>query len=415
MANPRIVITGLGVVCPMARSYDEYSNALLAGRTCISKLENLDIDDNRFNMGGQIKDFNFADELQGIDGKRLLRFSQLALVAADKALNHSGLNLNAIDRDRIGTCFGTAVAGLGETVHVEANRYFKKRDHGVTPTAYLEFTPCACTTHIAINNSLRGPSSTQSSGCVTGIDALIWGVEQIRKNTADIMLVGGSDAPFFPFIFAGLYRSGLLSPDPSDGGLIPRPFSHDHAGIALVEGATAMIIEREDHARLRGAHIIAEVTGVASSEEALPMSALDDSGKAFAVTIKETLRDAGLPPEEIDWVCAHGTGFPIADLSESRGIESGLGDHAFCVPVSSIRGAVGQSFASGGGFQVAAACTALQNQMVPPTLNFSKPADGCRLDYVANVARPARLRRVLINAAGVGGTHAGAVISRWQG
>ncbi len=415
MSNPRIVITGFGIVCPMARNYNDYSDALLTGRTCISKLEGVDTDDNRFNMGGQIKDFNFADELKGVEGKRLLRFSQLALVAADKALKHSEIDFEMVNRDRIGTCFGTAVAGLGETVHVEANRYFKKRDHGVSPTAYLEFTPCACTTHIAINFGLRGPSSTQSSGCVTGIDALIWGVEQIRRNTADIMLIGGTDAPFFPIVFTALYRSGLLAPDPPDGGMIPRPFSFDHAGIVLVEGATAVIIESEAHARLRGARILGEVSGIASTEEALPTSALDDSGKAFAVTIKETLRDAGLPPDEIDWVCAHGTGFPIADLSESRGIESGLGDHAFCVPVSSIRGAVGQSFASGGGFQVAAACSALQNQMVPPTLNFSKPADGCRLDYVANVARPARLRRVLINAAGVGGTHAGAVISRWQG
>jgi len=227
-------------------------------------------------------------------------------------------------------------------------------------------------------------------------------------------VVGGTDAPFFPFLWAMMCRSGLLAPAPEDGKRIPRPFSRDHNGIALVEGGSAIILESESHARLRKARIYGEVLGVANTEEARPITRLDETGEAFAQTMRCLLDDAGLPPTEIDWVLAHGTGYPVADVSESKGIESAMGKHSFNIPVSSIRGALGQSFASGGGYQAAAACLAIQHQRVPPTLNFSNPAEGCRLDYVPNVSRYTRVRRVLINAAGVGGTHGGLLISAYE-
>ena len=315
---------------------------------------------------------------------------------------------------RVGTSFGTAAGSLGEAVQTEVKRYLNRGDRAISPLAWVELTPCACSTHVAIRYGLRGPITTHSSGCVTGIDTVSWGVQQIRKRQADVMIVGGTDAPFFPFMWAMMCRSGILAPAPENGLRIPRPFSVDHNGIVLVEGGSALVLESETHARLRGAPIYAEVRGVASGEEARPITHLDDTGAAFAETMEMTLRDAGLPPSAVDWVCAHGTGFPIADVSESRGIERAMGTHARCVPISSIRGAVGQSFGSGGGFQLAAACHAIQRQAVPPTLNFSAPAEGCTLDYVPNTARVARVRNVLINAAGVGGTHAGLLVSAYN-
>ncbi|MEI7834486.1 MAG: beta-ketoacyl synthase N-terminal-like domain-containing protein, partial [bacterium] len=285
---------------------------------------------------------------------------------------------------------------------------------GISPSLWSEFIPSACTTHVAIHFNLLGPTATHSSGCVSGLDTLNWGVSQIREGKADVMIIGGADCMFTPFMWALMNRSGILSPTPDDGGSVPRPFSADHNGIALVEGGTAIILESEHHARLRKVKIYGEVLGVASVEEARTMTDLDDTGKAFAMTIKKTLMDAGIPAREIDWVCAHGTGHVVGDVAESRGIETALGDHAFCVPVSSIRGAVGQSFASGGGFQVASACLAIKHQMIPPTLNFSTPAASCNLDYVPNVARMSRVSNVLLNVAGVGGTHAGAIIGKYQ-
>jgi 3-oxoacyl-[acyl-carrier-protein] synthase II len=411
--SERVVITGLGLRCGLGRTAEEFGTALFAGRTCIRPLEGFQIDDDRFTLGGQIPDFDFEAELPDADGKRMLRFSQLAMVAADGAIRDAALPLDRMDTTRVGTAFGTAVAGAGETFHEEGRRFFARGGRGVTPTAYAEYTPSACTTHVAIHFGLRGPVSSHSSGCVTGVDTLLWGVEQIRRGQADVMVVGGSDAPFFPLLWAGVYRSGILAPVPDDGGSVPRPFSHDHAGIALVEGGSAVILERDTHARLRGARIYAEVLGGVSVDSGEPLTKLDPDGGIFAETIARALRDAGLPPTAIDWVCAHGTGHPIGDGAESRGIERGLGAHAFCVPVSSIRGAVGQSFASGGGFQVAAACLAIREQRVPPTINFSAPAEGCRLDYVPNTARTARVRQVLINAAGIGGVHTALVLGAY--
>ena len=413
MSRKRVVITGFGLVSSLGRTFEEFGANLCAGHTTITRLEGWDITDHRFVLGGQIKDFDVARELPDIETKRLMRYSAFALVSADRALRDAGLPVDRLALDRTGTCFGTAAGSLGEAVETEIKRYQARGGHGISPIAWLELTPCACSTHIAIHFGLRGPIATQSSGCVTGIDTLSWGVQQIRGNLADVMLVGGTDTPFFPFMWAMMSRSGILAPLPDDGGSIPRPFSADHSGIALAEGGAALILESEAHARLRGAHIYAEVTGLASSEEARPITNLDETGASFAVTIQQTLRDAGQPATAVDWLCAHGTGLPIADVAESRGIETGLGEHAFCIPVSSIRGAVGQSFASGGGFQLAAACYAIRHQRIPPTINFAQPAEGCRLDYVPNDARRARVRRVLINAAGIGGTHAGALIEQY--
>ncbi len=414
MPEKRVVITGFGLVSSLGRTVEEFGEQLFAGHSGIGLLEGWEIADERFRTGGQIKDFDVDRELPHMETKRLLRYSQFALVAADRAIADSGFPLDRVNLDRVGTSFGTAAGSLGEAVQTEIKRYLARGDRAIGPLAWVELTPCACSTHVSIQYSLRGPITTHSSGCVTGIDTVSWGVQQIRKNLADAMLVGGTDTPFFPFMWAMMSRSGILAQTPDDGHDIPRPFSHDHNGIVLVEGGSALMLESEEHARLRGARIYGEISGVASAEEARPITNLDETGEAFAVTIRETLRDAGLPPTEIDWVCAHGTGHPIADGAESRGIETALGRHAFHIPVSSIRGAVGQSFASGGGYQLAAACLAIRHQRVPPTLNFAGPAEGCRLDYVPNTSRVARVRRVLINAAGVGGTHAGIVVSAYQ-
>jgi len=411
----RVVITGLGVRCEMAKGIDEFCDALYNGRSCVHLMDEFASDDPLYNMGGHIRKFNFAEEMPNVDGKRMLRFSQLAMVAAQWAIADADLQLDLLDSSRIGTAFGSAVAGAGETFHQEGKRFFARGGRGVTPSAYAEYTASACTTHVAIHFGLRGPISTHASGCVSGIDTLLWGVEQIRNGNADCMVVGGADSPFFPLLWAGVYRSGILAPTPEDGGNMPRPFSADHAGIALVEGGAAVIIESETHARLRKARIYGEILGGVTVDSGEPLQKLDPTGAIFTKTIHLALQDAGLPPTAIDWVCAHGTGHPIGDGAESNGIEQALGSHAYCLPVSSIRGAVGQSFASGGGFMVAAASLAIKHQRVPPTINFSQPADGCRLDYVPNVARIARVRRVLINTAGIGGLHSSLVMGAFEG
>lgn len=413
MNRTKVVITGIGIVCSMGKTVAEFGDALFAGKTCIGPIEGWEITDKRYTLGGQYRAFDLREDLPNADAKRLYRFSQFSLVAAHRAISDSNLQLAVEDRDSIGTSFSTVAAGLSEAVEISARKYFARGDRSISPTLWSEFIPSACTTHVAIHFGLHGPAATHSAGCVSGLDTLNWGVMQIREGNADVMVVGGADCMFTPFMWALMNRSGILAPTPSDGGSIPRPFSADHDGIALVEGGTAIILESEQHARLRGARIYGEVLGVASTEEARTMTDLDDTGKAFAVTIKKTLKDAGIPARDIDWVCAHGTGHKIGDVAESRGIETALKEHAFCVPVSSIRGAVGQSFASGGGFQAAAACLAISNQMIPPTLNFSTPAFDCKLDYVPNIARISRVRNVLINVAGVGGTHAGAIIGKY--
>ncbi len=411
MRNIRVVITGIGLLTPVGNNLAAFHETIFAGQSMIGPLGGFKLPNERFSYGGQIKHFDFAQEMPEVNGKRLLRFSQFALTATKYAIADAGLQLDSLNRQRIATSFSTSIAGAGETFHIEGQRFQARGERGVSPFAWSEFTPCACTTHIAIHFGLRGPVSTHSSGCVSGLDTIAWGMQQLRQGNADVVVAGGADAPFFPLLWAGLSRSGVLAPAPEDDGNIPRPFSFDHNGIAISEGASALILETETHARLRGARIYGEICGAASVEEARPLTDIDPEGHAYTEAIVHALDEAGLPPTAVDWMQAHGTGFPGADIAESLGIERAFGKHAFCIPVSSIRGSIGQPFASGAGWQVAAACLALRDQRVPPTINFTRPAVGCNLDYVPNAARVARIKTIVTAGAGIGGIHGAVVIT----
>ena len=415
MNDPRVVITGFGLLSPFGRTVEEFGDALFAGKSAICELEGWPIEDKRFSLGGQLKEFDIREEMPEADCRRMYRYAHFSLVATKRVFADAGVSLSTARLDRIGCAFSTSAAGLADTVDVDVRRFIRKGDRGISPTAWMEYTASACSTNVAIHFGLRGPSTTYSSGCTGSVDTATWGLQQIRAGKADMMIVGGTDAPFTPFVWGGFCRSGILAPYPDDGGMVPRPFSKDHNGIAVSEGASALMLETEAHARLRGARIYAEVLGVANMEEALPMHNIDATGEAFAITMQQTLHDAGMPVTAVDGVFAHGTGHPIADSSESLGIETALGRHAFSIPVSAVRSALGQSMGGGGAQQMAAACLALQRQMMPPTINFSEPAEDCRLDYVPNVARTSRLRRLLINTAGVGGTHAGILLGAYEG
>lgn len=414
IGDRRVVVTGIGLACGLGQSVSEFGENLFAGRSCIVPLTGWKLHDERYRLGGQFTSFDMRKAMPEVDSKRMMRFTQFSMVAAKRAIADARLDLERTNRTRIGTSFSTSVAGLGEVVENDARKFAERGARGIAPTMWNEFTPCASTTQVAMHFGLQGPLATQSSGCVGSIDALLWGVGQIRLGTADVAVVGGADTMFSPFLWAAITRSGMLAQVPDDGGSIPRPFSDDHNGLALAEGGSAIIVESVEHARLRGARIYGEIAGITSVESGEPLTKLDPNGAIFAYTIRKVLADAGLPPTQIDWVCAHGTGHPIGDGAESRGIETALGEHAFNIPVSSIRGAVGQSFASGGGFQLTAACLAITQQRVPPTINFHAPAEGCHLDYVPNVARIARVKRVLINSAGIGGVHSGVVVSAYE-
>lgn len=415
MKEPRIVITGFGLVTPWGRTVKDFADSLFAGKSAISELEGIELEDPRFTLGGQIKDFDMRVEMPDVDCRRMYRYTKFSILATKHLLEDAKVDLADINLERIGCAFSTSVAGLSDTVEIDARRFFRKGNRGIAPTAWTEFTASSCSTSVSIHFKMRGPSTTYSSGCTGSIDTAAWGMEQIRNGKADMMIVGGTDAPFTPFVWGGFCRSGILAPNPDDGGTVPRPFSVDHSGIAITEGCCCFMLESEIHARLRNAHIYGEVLGVSNMEEALPMTSIDATGEAFGLTMVKALADAGLPATAIDAVYAHGTGHTIADGSESSGIEAAFGKHAFSIPVTAVRSALGQSMGGGGAMQVAAACLAIERQMISPTINFTAPAEGCRLDYVPNNARTTRLRRVIISTAGAGGPHAGMVIGAYEG
>jgi len=413
MNQHRVVITGIGLVNSLGRTLEDFGEALFDGQSCIGPLEGFDIPDDRYRLGGQIHDFDIAQDLPDVQAKRLYRYSQFALVAADRAIRDAGLSLQTLNRHRIGTSFGTAAGSLGEIAD-EVKRFIQRGSHAIGPNSWAETTWSACTAHIANHFDLWGPTSCQSAGCVTGFDTIIWGVQQISEGLADVMVVGGTDTPFHPYSWSMMCRSGILAPVPDDGGNVPRPFSVDRNGLALIEGAATIVLESEAHARLRGARIHGEYLAGVTVNSGTAEFDLERIRPVIVQVIQATLREAGIPPTEIDWVNAHATGHPLGDRVESEAIEIALGPHAFCIPVSSIRGAVGQSFASGGGLQAAASCLAIHRQQVPPTINFTAPSEGCRLDYVPNKARFSRVRTVLMNSAGVGGIHSSLIIGTYQ-
>jgi 3-oxoacyl-[acyl-carrier-protein] synthase II len=395
------VVTGLGALTPVGLDAPSTWRALVAGESGVGPITQFDASALPTRIAGEVKGFDPVAHLGPKRAHRTARFSQLAIVAAREAVADAGLELEPV-AERAGVTFGCAVAGSPETER-NINALIEDGPKAVSPFFVASTIPNMAACEVAIDLGLHGPVNASALACATGTYALMEARRLILAGEADVVVAGGGDAGINLAMFAGLSNMGPLSERNDDPAGASRPFDSDRDGFVFGEGAVALVVESAEHAEARGAEPYGRVAGGALTADAFHMSAPEPSGRYSALAIELALQRAGIAPEELGYVCAHGTGTRANDSSESKAIRSVLGEATDSVPVSSPKSMVGHLIGAAGSLAAMACLLAIRDGVVPPTINLDNPDPDCDLDHVANVAREAPVRAAIANAFGFGG------------
>jgi 3-oxoacyl-[acyl-carrier-protein] synthase II len=338
------------------------------------------------------------------------RYTQFAVVATGQALEAAGLAVESADRDRIGVIIGSGIGGIGTLLH-EHRRMIEQGPRRVSPFLVPMMLPDSAAAAIAITHGLRGPNMAVVTACATGSNAIGEAAEIIRRGAADVMIAGGAEAAIVPVAMAGFNVMDAISRRNDDPERASRPFDRDRDGFVMGEGGAVVVLESEEHAQARGARVLAEVSGYASTDDAFHVSAPAENGAGAALCMRLALDDAGLQPGDIGYINAHGTSTRLNDASETAAIKTVFGERAYDTPVSSTKSMTGHLLGAAGALEALFCILALQDSVLPPTINYQTPDPDCDLDYVPNVKRPKHFRHALSNSFGFGGHNACLVLS----
>jgi 3-oxoacyl-[acyl-carrier-protein] synthase II len=401
--DKRIVVTGLGVVSSIGIGKKDFWDALIHGKSGISKITAFDTSAYPTHNGGEVKDFNPLGFIPPERIKVMGRASCLAIGAAGLAINDAGVNLVGLDRQRLGVVIGTT---MGESQILEKiNEAWVKQGEEKIASEWLPRYPCnVISSNVAMEFDLRGPNFVIPTACAAGNYCIGYAADLIKKGSADIVLAGGTDA-FSRIAFIGFNRLLAIAPEKC------QPFDKNRKGMMVGEGAAVLVLEREDHALKRKAEIYAEVLGYGLSCDAHHMTAPHASGIAMA--IKNSLRNSNIRPEDVDYVNAHGTGTPANDRAECLAIKEVFGDYAKKVAVSSIKSMLGHTMGAASAIEAAACCLAVKNDIIPPTINYETPDPECDIDCVPNICRKQKVSIALNHASAFGGNNASVVFRKF--
>lgn len=406
-----VVVTGIGVVTPIGTGKEAFWQGLIVGRSGVGRVDDLiDLQEVGAKIGAYNRDF---DPLRFMDKKRVRRLgrsSQMALVAAKLALEESRLDLNSANLDRMGVVIGTGIGNI-EALTENYDILLQKGAGRVSPFFVPMFMPNAVVGEISIEWGLRGPNYGTVSACASSNHAIGLAADAIRYGYADVMVTGGTESVTQPLTFAGFDQMGALSRRNDAPERASRPFDRDRDGFVVGEGAGILMLESLEHARARGAYIYAELASIGMTADAGHITAPDEQGEGARKAMLMALERAGVRPEEVDYINAHGTATPLGDVSETRAIKRLFGAHAYKLTVSSTKSQIGHLLGAAGAVEAIATLMALDRGMLPPTMNLEHPDPECDLDYIPNKARPAKVRVALSNSFGFGG-HNSAILLR---
>jgi beta-ketoacyl-acyl-carrier-protein synthase II len=404
----RVVVTGLGAVTPVGLDAPSTWSALLEGQSGVGWITLFDAQEYPVKIAGEVKGFDASGRIEPKELRRMDRYAQLGVVAAQEAFADAGFERNGL-RDDIGVVFGSAAGGL--SLLLEQQRVLLERGlKRVSPTFLPNMLTDTCSGHIAIALGLRGPNMAVVSACATGNHALGEAFETVRRGDAEAVVAGGADASIIPVVYAGFTAMRALAQH-QDPAQASRPFDRERSGFVISEGAGALIVEALDHAQARGARIYAEILGYGSSNDAFDMAAPAE-GEGAVQTMSRALRKAGLAPERVDYINAHGTGTPLNDKFETVAIHRVFGAHAERLAVSSTKSMTGHMMGASGAVEAVVCCFTLRDQVIAPTINLRSPDPECDLDYVPHTARRAQVRVALSNSFGLGGHNASVILGR---
>jgi len=414
MSQRRAVITGLGAVTPLGESIPGIWENLLAGRSGIRKITRFDASGLPCQIAGEIPDFEPTRYIDKKEARRLARSSQIALAAAMKAVDDSGLPATMPVPERSAVYFGTGIGGLD--VYEDNNKVYLERGYSrVNPFSLPGTIPNMAAFAIGRQFQCLGPNFTITTACATSTQALGEACELIRRDRADVVISGGTEAMIRDFALVGfIAMRGLTSSFNDNPERASRPFDLNREGFVFSEGAGALTVEELEHARKRGAHIYAEIVGHAASSDGFHMAAPDPEGAGPSRAMQWALADANLNPADIDYINAHGTSTALNDSTETRAIKKVFGDQAYKIPISSTKSMLGHAMGASGALEAIVCAQAIQHGWLPPTINYETPDPECDLDYVPNQPRQVSVDTTLSNSFGLGGQNACLVLKRYQ-
>lgn len=409
----RAVVTGLGAITPIGNDAGTFWASLLAGTSGVGPISAYDASAEEVRIAAEVKGFDPATWIDFKQARRMSRFSQFAVAAAAQAIADAGLEITDANRDDIGVIVNTGGGGIGD-VALGERVFLEQGGKRVSPFMVPMLSPSMAACQISIQNGLHGPVIASVAACASGVQAVIDAQRLIEHGDAEVVLAGGTESAILPVAFAALANMGALSKRNDDPAGASRPFDAKRDGFVFGEGAAVLTVESAEHAERRGARIIAEVAGGAMTADAFHISAPDPTGEGAARAMVKALRDAGVAPEEVDYVVAHGTSTPLNDATETKAIHVAFGEHAAQLAVSSNKSMVGHTLGAAGAISAIAAVCSIRDGMIPPTINYENPDPACDLDYVPNAARKAPVRIAIINGFGFGGQNAVAVFRRYE-
>jgi len=401
----RVVITGLGTLSPLGNSVRDTWDAILEGRSGIGPITHFDASDLVTRFAGEVRGFDPVAELGHKLARRLDRVTQLTVVATKHALEHAKFKITEGNRDRIGAIIGTGIGGIG-TMIAQVKQYLEKGPRWISPFTVPMMLPDAPGGQVAISFGMRGPNYAVVTACASGTNAIGEAAEIIRRGDADAMIAGGSEAPVVPLAVAGFNKMDAMSKRNDDPKLASRPFDLNRDGFVLGEGSAQLLLESLEHAKARGAKILAEIVGYGATNDAHHITAPAENGAGAAASMELALENAQLELDDIDYINAHGTSTKLNDMSETAAIKTVFGEVAYDIPISSTKSMTGHMLGAAGGIEAIFCVKALQEGIMPPTINYETYDPDCDLDYIPNAKREKKLEHAMSNSFGFGGHNA---------
>ncbi len=409
----RVVVTGLGCVSPVGNNVTDAWRALLAGKSGAAPITHFDASQHKTKFAAEVKGFDAAALFGAREARKMDPYAQFAVAAANEALAHSGLAINESNRDRVGIVLGTGIGGI-TTLLNEVETFRERGPDRVSPFLVPMMIGDSAAGILAIRTGARGPNLSLATACATGTNTIGEAAEMIRRGVADAMIAGAAEAGIVAVAMAGLNVMTALSTRNDAPEKASRPFDKDRDGFLMGEGAGAVVLESLEHAQARGARILCEFTGYGTSDDAHHISAPAEDGAGAALSMRLALESSGLSVNDIGYINAHGTSTPLNDKSETAAIKTVFGGQAYKVPISSTKSMTGHLLGASGAVEAVVCAMVLQENILPPTINYETPDPNCDLDYVPNQAREARPRHVMSNSFGFGGHNATLILSRFE-
>ncbi len=425
----RVVVTGLGIVSPNGLGRRAFSEAIVEGRSGVSRIESFDTTGQKVHIAGEVKGFDVTPFLgdRRKHAKAMSRAVGFAVGAASMAVEDSGLDPDRVNPERFGVCMGTGITPMdlrdlaGPIAHgwsadggLDLGRFSQAQAESMCPVWLLKHLPNMAAAHISILNHAMGPNNTLVTACAAGTQAVGEAFRLIARGDADLMLAGGCDSRLDPLLMVAYAAMNTMSTSDRPAEEVSRPFDGARDGFVLGEGAAVLVLESLQSARRRRARIYAEVSGYGSSFDAYGLTRPEPQGKGAAISMRSALREARLDPADVDYINAHGTSTRLNDIMETMAVKKVFGDRAHRIPMSSQKSMVGHLIGASGALEAAATALTLERGVIPPTINHLIPDPACDLDYVPNQAREVPVRSALSNSFGFGGQNASLVMRRFE-